>query len=496
MNDFYSIAALLGWVALGLLGLLLVVTLLRAALFRPKATAANPLPDETADAERAATHLSQAIQIPTVSYPEQERVDWHQFERFHAFLEESFPLLHKTLTREVHQQANLMYRWQGTDPGLKPIALLSHQDVVPVSPGTESDWTHPAFSGHNDGEYIWGRGAMDMKNHLICAMEAVETLLEEGYQPARDVYLLFGQDEEVVGAEYSGAKSMCQILRERGVLLESTLDEGGAMLPINVKGVLKNAVLAGIGVSEKGYADFEISVSAKGGHSSQPPAHTALGDLAAIIRRLEKRQFKAKLLPYLQKLIENAGRRMPYPLRLFVVNQRLLRPVILAAMKKIPFAACMVRTTTAVTQAQGSPACNVLPQKAVAVANFRMMPGTTAADVQTHIERCCKGFNATVKLLKCNEASPFSPTDSNSYRVLASLVQNSHPEAIITPYLVMGGTDSHYYNPICDCTYRFSPFLTDLKLLLCTHATNERIPVETLGEGVKFFKRYIKGAGQ
>ena len=66
---------------------------------------------------------------------------------------------------------------------------MAHQDVVPVSEGTEKDWVHPAFDGVNDGEFIWGRGALDMKNHLICLLESVETLLEEGYQPKRSVYV-------------------------------------------------------------------------------------------------------------------------------------------------------------------------------------------------------------------------------------------------------------------------------------------------------------------
>ena len=149
------------------LGIFIVITLIRAIFFVPKKRETKPLEKENVDVERVAKHLSGAIQIPTVSYPEKDKVDWSQFEKFHKFLEESYPLLHKTLEREDIAEASLLYRWKGKNPDLEPIALLSHQDVVPIEPGTEGDWTHEPFSGYNDGEFIWGRGALEMKHHHI-----------------------------------------------------------------------------------------------------------------------------------------------------------------------------------------------------------------------------------------------------------------------------------------------------------------------------------------
>ncbi|MDR1927899.1 MAG: M20/M25/M40 family metallo-hydrolase [Oscillospiraceae bacterium] len=485
------------YVLLATLGLFVLITLIRAAFFRPKREGFAPLPEESVDVERAAARLSGAIQIPTISYPNEEDVDWAQFERFRAYLRESYPLIHKQLVCEVVAGASLLYCWKGSDPSLEPIALLSHQDVVPVSGGTEGDWTHPPFSGFNDGTFIWGRGAMDMKNHLICVMEAVETLLAEGFAPVRDVYLCFGHDEEVVGAEDSGAFRLRKALEARGVKrLASTLDEGGAMLPLHVKGIIENSVLAGIGISEKGYVDFEITINRKGGHSAQPPAHTALGELAQVIRDLERRQFKAELLPFMLHLLSEGGRRLPYALRLLSCNLPLLRPLLKAVLKKIPAAASMIRTTTAVTMASGSPAANVLPQKASAVVNFRIMPGTTVKDVEAHIRKVVRNKDIVLKVLKQKEASPFSGMRSSSFEAIRRLVLAQQPEAIVAPYLVMGGTDSYFYEPICAHCYRFSPFLAELSLLFCTHATNERVPVETLGGAVTFFKRYIRLASQ
>lgn len=467
------------------------ITLIRAIFFVPKKKDYGKSTPEKVDAARAIKNLSEAIKIPTISYPEHELVDWSQFEKFHDFLEKSYPLITKNLKREKISIASLLYKWEGTNPKLDPIALLSHQDVVPVSEGTEQDWTHPAFDGVVDDEFVWGRGALDMKNHLICVMEAVETLLEEGFVPERDVYLCFGHDEEVVASDHSGAKSIMETLKSRGVHLDSVIDEGGAILPVNIKGII-NKNLAGIGVGEKGYVDFEVSLHSKGGHSSQPPKHTALGHMADVIKDLENNQFKAKMLPFITSLFTKIGKSVSYPARIVTCNLWLLKPLIKQVMKKIPPAASLIRTTTAVTMAKGSPAANVLPQIASITVNFRQMPGTNISDVEAHIKKVVKNKDIQVKMLKGKEASKISPTDSRAFKVIEELCMQSDPDNIVAPYLVMGGTDACFYEPICDNLYRFAPFEVSTELLLCTHATDERIPIATIEEGVAFFKRYVR----
>lgn len=466
----------------------------RAARFVPEKKDYGTLTPEKVDGERAQRNLSKAISIPTISYPEKEKVDFTQFDKFHKFLEEAYPLIHKTLKKEVICEASLMYCWKGTRSDLEPIALLAHQDVVPISEGTEGDWEHPPFEGYNDGEFIWGRGALDMKNHLIGVMEAVETLLEEGFTPERDVYLLFGQDEEVVASGESGARRMMETLRDRGIHLDCIIDEGGAILPVNIKGILENKYLVGVGIAEKGYTDLEISVSAKGGHSSQPPKHSALGELANVIKDIEDHQFKAEILPFVEQLFSGLGRNCTYPARLITCNIPYLKPLIKAIMTQIPPAACLVRTTTGVTMAQGSPAANVLPQKATVTVNFRQMPGTTVDDVVAHIRKVCRNKDIEINVAKAKEASKFSPIDSRAFNIIKELCMQESKDNVVAPYLVMGGTDACNYEPICENIYRYAPYKVTIGLLRCTHGTNERIPVSAVEPGVAFFKRYIRRA--
>ena len=479
------------WTILGLLGAFIAVTLVRAAFWTPEKVEFEPLPDEQVDVDKYRKDLSDAIKIKTISNVDADKVDWNEFKRLHALFEERFPLVYKNLKCEEISLASLLFTWEGKNPDLEPIALLGHQDVVPVAEGTEGDWTHPAFDGVDDGEFVWGRGALDMKNHLIAVLESVEALLAEGFEPERTVYLCFGHDEEIVAAPTSGAGSIAAVLKERGVHLDSVIDEGGAILNLHVGNIL-NKKLAGVGIAEKGYVDYRVSVSAKGGHSSQPPEHTALGALADVIKDIEGHQFQAKMPAFVYELFTKIGKNVSYPARIVTCNLWLLKPLITAVMRKIPPAASLIHTTTAVTMAEGSPAANVLPQKASVTVNFRMMPGVTIKNVEEHIRKCVRNKDIEVEYLKGKEASKVSPTDSRSFKILEEICTRTDRDLLVAPYLVMGGTDAYHYEEVCDNIYRFAPFVMDTKLLLTTHGTDERIPIACMADALKFFKRYIR----
>lgn len=464
----------------------------RAALFRPAKIESKPLPDEKVDLDRYRKNLSDAIRIKTIAAADPEAMEWAPFDAFHDFLRERYPLIHEKLELHVIAGGSHLYRWKGSDPSLDSIALLAHQDVVPVAKGTEGDWTHPAFDGVDDGEFIWGRGALDMKNHLIAVMEAVEALLAEGFVPERDVYLCLGHNEEVMSSEHSGAVAMCNWFKEQGIHLDCIIDEGGAILPVEIGGVIhKN--LAGIGVAEKGYADYEVAVTAKGGHSSQSPNHTAIGKLADVVKDIENHQFKAELSPMMMELFDKIGRNCTFPVRMVTCNLKLLKPLITKVMTYIPPAASMIRTTTGVTMASGSPAPNVLPQRATVNVNFRIFPGQTVEDVEKHLKKVIRNKKVEINLRPgWKNPSKISPTDSRCFHIIEEICTGMNADNIVAPYLVMGGTDACHYEPVCENIYRYSPFLVSTSLLLTTHGTNERIPVAVMADGVAFFKRYIR----
>src|SRR3954471_970496 len=165
-----KILAVLGFA----LVLLIVVLLLRMILVKSYQVQAPPVTDLTIDARAAAGRLAGAVRFPTISHEGGASVDAAAFQGLHQYLQQSFPKVHATLTREVVNGYSLLYTWKGRKPELPPILLMSHQDVVPVEPGTDKSWTHPAFSGTVDGTWVWGRGTLDDKVGVMGILEAAE----------------------------------------------------------------------------------------------------------------------------------------------------------------------------------------------------------------------------------------------------------------------------------------------------------------------------------
>ena len=494
-------------IVLALIICLVLTLLIRAIRFTPGPSIPKTLPEISSDdaippqsgetpdrVGAAAQHLGEAISIRTISNSDEEKVDWAEFEKFHLWLAKTYPRTHETLEREVAGRASLFFRWRGKDPSLKPFAMLAHMDVVPVEASTLGDWTHPPFDGFVDDDAIWGRGASDMKNQLVALFESVEHLVSEGFVPDRDVYLCIGHNEEVQTGDISGARAMVRLLRERGVQLEFVLDEGGAVIedaPFNV-----SAPIAMIGLAEKGYVDFRITVVDHGGHSAEPPPHTALGKLSKAITAIEAAPMKQRLITPVDLTFDALGRRMRLPMRLVLANLWLLKPLALPVLSKDRQTNAMTRTTIAATMAEASPASNVLPQRATANLNVRILPGQTAEEVEKHITTVAA--KAGVRLeIKASRTSPAIEARKSAwaYDAILRCLPTIREGIIATPYLVTGATDSREYAGIADEIYRFYPFIINSKELSAMHATDERIRRESLAGALKFNYHFIKMAG-
>lgn len=468
--------------------ILVAVLLVRGAAYKPGATEGEvePLPEIGSD--EIAKRLSEAIRFRTVSYEDEDRMDYGEFAAFREYLEKTYPRVHETCSREIVGAASLLYRWPGTDPGLAPMALMAHQDVV--APGNEADWKHGPFEGFIDDEFVWGRGANDIKSMLIAELEAAEGLIARGFTPKRDVYFCFGHNEEINGEGRKGAEQIAALLKSRGVRLDSVLDEGGAVVDGDGFGIEPH--VAAIGVAEKGYADVEIAVYDKGGHSSTPPKNSALIRLARLIPKFEASQFPARFTAPVEAMFDNVGRYMAYSTRVVLANKWLLKPVLKTVLLARAQTAAMIRTTTAVTMAAGSAQPNVLPEKATATINFRILPGETGDDVLWHVRDIC-GDEAEIVSSYVSEPTPLSPTNTRAFSRICELSRRMGYDAVPTQYLVMGGTDSRFFYAVCDNVYRFAPLYMASEILATAHSVNERIPVATLGIGASFITEYIRG---
>src|ERR1051325_6470221 len=113
------------------------------------------------DEQGAATRLAEAIRFQTVSNFLNPDSDAEALRGLQAHIANSFPAFHAAAKRETVATWSLLYAWEGTDPKAPPVALLAHQDVVPVAPGTAKDWQHPPFDGVIADGFVWGRGSWD-----------------------------------------------------------------------------------------------------------------------------------------------------------------------------------------------------------------------------------------------------------------------------------------------------------------------------------------------
>src|SRR6185436_9509798 len=294
-------------------------------------------------------------------------------------LARSFPRVHAQLQHELVGEHSLVFTWPGRRPDLPPVLLMGHQDVVPVE--DERAWTKPPFAGLVEGGFIWGRGTLDDKQAVLGILEACEALLGEGFTPARTVYLAFGHDEEASGLR--GARRIAERFAARGTRFAFVLDEGGFYTEGTRPGLTVPAAL--IGTAEKGYLSLELSAEGEPGHSSRPPQEMAIGILARALERLQAQPFPARLEGAPRDMLVTLAPRLPFGQRVALANLWLVSPVVTHGLTGEPSSAAMVRTTTALTIVEGGHKENVLPGRARAVVNFRLLPGDTTAGTIAHV---------------------------------------------------------------------------------------------------------------
>ncbi len=476
--------------ALGLVLLLLVaILLLRMILIKSHQVQTQPASDITVDARTVAEHLAGAVRFPTVSHENGANVEAAAFDGFHQYLQQTFPKVHATLTRETVGGYSLLYTWKGKRPEMQPVLLLSHQDVVPVEPGTEKSWTHPAFSGSVDGSWVWGRGTLDDKVSLMGILEAAEMLLGRGFQPDRTIYFAFGHDEEVGGR--NGAAAIAKLLEQRGVRPAFILDEGGAIVEGSIPGVTHPAAM--VGTAEKGVLSVELLAESEGGHSSMPPTHGAIGKLAAAIQKLEDHQMPARLDGATRRSYQYLAPEMPFGPRLALANLWLFRPLIERQAAADPAANARIRTTTAPTIFQGGVKENVLPHEARAVVNFRILPGDTIESVLRHVrDTVGPGIRVSTTGTANTEASAESDVRAPEFGLIQRTLAQTFPKVIVAPNLLAGATDSRHYRRVSQNVFRFIPMRMKPEDLKRLHGTNERVGIENYGEIVRFYAQLLR----
>lgn len=468
---------------LGLLLLLLFIAAVRAARIKAKPPAARIEEDESA-ALYYAKRLAELIKIPTASAKDSSNEELAPFFLLHKTLEMLFPLIHKKMEC-TELDGNLIYRLKNAHPKKDAVLLMGHQDIVPAA----GEWKHPPFAGIIENGILYGRGTLDCKCTLFSEFQAVEELLREGYEPPCDIYLTSSVDEETHGA---GAKRIVQYLKEKNVRLALVLDEGGAVLEEPMTGM--DRPYAMISITEKGYADVLVCAKAAGGHSSMPPRNTPLVRLGRFMAEVERRSpFRREMSSVVRTMLEGIAPSMNFPMRFFLGNLWLFKPLALAFMPAVsPAAGALLSTTCAFTMAKGSEAPNVLPTEATVLANLRISHHQNMDASIKALEKIAKKHDVTLEMQSGYDASAFVDITGRMYKYIENCAREDFPDAGAAPYVMTGGTDARNYEDISANCIRFSPVRMTQQQLSSMHAANENIHAASLAGAVRCYKHILK----
>jgi len=464
---------------------MLVKTLLYKAPEAPTYDALSiDVPDE------AIERFQGSIKIPTISYS--DRADTARMLDFHDFLKSQFPLVHEKLEVETVSELSLIYKWKGADNKHLPALFLAHMDVVPVDEATASNWQYDAFSGAISEGYVLGRGTMDDKGSVMGILEAAESMLKKGYQPKNSIYFAFGHDEEIGGKD--GAVKMAAKFKKEGQKFSFIIDEGLVVITDGLSGVSKPIGL--IGLAEKGAMSMKLSVNLEnGGHTMMPPKETAVTILSDAIVKIKDNPPRSLFNESVEKMFAYIGPEMKWPERIIFANQWLLRPVIASTLSKSRAANALIKTTLAPTVIKGGIMDNVLPSRAEATINVRIIPGETVESVVEYVRKVVDDPRVTIEsdaVNKPRDPTEISPTDHIGFTSIRKSIYETFGDVIVAPSLVIGGTDSRHYSEVAEATYRFMPVIVANKDLEGIHGVNEKVSIENYKNMVFFYERLIR----
>jgi len=319
-------------------------------------------------------------------------------------------------------------------------------------------------------------------------LEAVESLLAEGFTPARDVYLSFGGNEETYG---SAAIAIAAALKDRGIVPWLVVDEGGAVVDAPLPFVPGSAAM--IGVGEKGVMTVRLTARGDGGHASAPPSRTAVRRIARAVERLGPGTFRPRTPRAISRMLVQLSGSASGPARLLLRTLGaipLLSARVFAALGGEP--AALVRTTVAPTMQSGGTAANVLPSQASATVNLRIALGETVSSAAARVRRRIADPKVAVEVLEGSDPSPESPTDNAQFALLAEALAVSHPGVPAVPYVMMAATDSRHFHRFTPAVYRFAPLEMSHAQRAAIHGVDESVEIAALERGERFHRALLQ----
>lgn len=371
----------------------------------------------------------------------------------------------------------VVLRVPGTDPEAPALLLHGHLDVVPA---VVSDWTHDPFGGEIDDGFVWGRGAVDMKDMDAMILAVVRSWSRTGVRPRRDIVVLFLPDEEA-GGSHGGH----WLVDNRPDIFRGVSEAVGEVGGFSVT-VRDDVRLYPIQTAEKGIRWLNLRAAERAGHGSMIHPDNAVTVLAEAVARIGRHEWPIRRTRTVDRFLAELAE--VYGVELEPDDPRAL----LERLGTLGYlVGATLQNTANPTMLGAGYKHNVIPGEATAGIDGRVLPGYEEEFEETIRELV--GDSVTVST-EHRDIALEAPLDSPLVDRMAAVLRAADPGAHPVPYMISGGTDAKSFARLGIECYGFSPLRmpADLDYWRLFHGVDERVPVEGLHFGVEVLDRFLR----
>lgn len=440
----------------------------------------TPTPDWDAIGRDAVATLSRYIQFDTTNPPGNELAAAH-------WLADQLRDRGVTDDVTVHEPAPgrglVLARIPGSEP-LRPLLVNHHMDVVAADP---AQWTHPPFSGAIADGFVWGRGTLDTKNLGVIFLLALESLIKAGARFRRPIVFLAVPDEET-----GGKHGMRWLVERYGQELhpEWVWDEGGG----GFKDMFRPGVMFGLTVAEKQIQHLKLVATGKPGHASMPHNDNANMKLLRALGRVLAAPRPLRVNAVTKAMFQAIAPTQKFPASALLarLDNPLALPLAAGKLQADNSLNAMLRDTVSLTVLRAGYKVNVIPERAEAEIDCRLLPDTDAAEFHAWLKSRLADEEIQVEITESSPPSGVAPLDGPFYQAVKAGIRKHQPAAGLFPMLVPGGTDGRYWRQRGYPAYGFAPVVMDRADLGRVHGIDERISGDNLLTAIKITRDIIE----
>lgn len=372
-------------------------------------------------------------------------------------------------------RTSLVAHWGGDGARTDRLLLHGHLDVVPAQ---AADWQVDPFAGEIQDGYLWGRGAVDMKDFDAMLLAVVRARARAGTQPQRPLVLCFTADEEAGG--HRGAEVLVREQAEEFEGCTAAVGEVGGF-STTVRG--RRIYL--IEAAEKGMAWMRLTARGRAGHGSMINPDNAVSRLSAAVARIGAHHWPVRLTPAMEVLLATVA-----DLAGTEATPENAETLVAEFESSTRMLGAVIRNTLNPTMLQAGYKVNVIPTEATAHVDGRFLPGYEDEFFATLAEL----LGEDVEHEFVSHQQPWeSPATGDLMDAMTRSILAEDPEGLVAPYLMSGGTDAKHFRRLGMQSYGFAPLRLprDLDFGALFHGVDERVPTDALEFGARVLDRFL-----